>query len=106
MKYMVEYTIRHAGKTNEESRHDTSTLTTAFSKWKPDEGLKIHAFVSKLDANGGYILLEADDPKIVAAFSAKFAAWNDSTIIPVMEVADAVQIGEAARAWVANALSG
>jgi hypothetical protein len=105
MKYMIEYTIRHAGKTHEENRNDTQTLTTAFTKWKPEDGLTIHAFVSKLSNSGGYVLVEANDPKTVSSFVSKFLVWNDCEVVPVMEVADSVQIGEASRAWVANALS-
>ena len=28
--------------------------------------------------NGGYVLVEADDPSVVYSFVSKFTAWNES----------------------------
>ena len=52
VKYMIEYTVRNAGLTHDQNFANSEALLTAFGKWKPEEGLKVHAFVSNL-ANGG-----------------------------------------------------
>ena len=62
-------------------------------------------FLSNL-ATGGYVLVEADDPKVVQAFVGKFVYWNEITVVPVTEVADGVASGNAAIAWARGALTG
>ena len=59
MKYMIEYTIRNTGLTYEQNFAGAEALLTAFSKWKPEDGLSIHAFVSNVSGTGGYVLVEA-----------------------------------------------
>jgi hypothetical protein len=43
MKYMIEYIIRNTGLTHEQNFAGAEALLTAFSKWKPEDGLSIHA---------------------------------------------------------------
>ncbi len=106
MKYMSVYSLRQNSTSFEQYKNGSEALVKAFGKWKPDDGLKILAFVSKVDGRGGYILMETDDPKLVASFASKFLPWSDSEITAVIDIADAVQIGDAARDWVASALNG
>ena len=81
MKYMIEYTVRNSGLTYDQNFASSEALLNAFGKWKPEEGLNILAFVANL-ANGGYVLIEAGDPKVVAAFISKFNFWNDVKVVP------------------------
>lgn len=98
MKYMLEYTIRNTGLTYEQNFDSSEALLNAFSKWKPDDGLKVLAFVSTL-ANSGYVLVDANDPKIVGLFVQKFNFWNDVRVVPVIDVTEAVPIAQSALAW-------
>jgi Protein of unknown function (DUF3303) len=99
MKYMIEYSVRSAGLTHEQNFASTDALLAAFSKWKPEDGLTIHAFVSKVAVNGGYVLAEASDPKVIASFISKYNFWNDVNAVPVIDVSDAVPIGAASVDW-------
>src|ERR1700692_3168446 len=103
MKYMIEYTIRAAGLTHEESFAGTEALLNAFGKWKPEDGLTLHAFVSNLSGNGGYVLVAANDPKVIVTFVSKFNFWNDVKVVPVVEVGESVPIGAASLAWARSA---
>ncbi len=76
MKYMVKYSVRTAGLSQDQNLANQNALLTTFGKWEPEDGLTIHAFVSTLD-NNGYVLVEADDPKVVLSFVSKFICWND-----------------------------
>jgi Domain of unknown function (DUF3303) len=105
MKYMIEYEIRTAGLSYEQNLANQEALIKAFGKWTPEDGLTVHAFLSNL-ATGGYVLVEADDPKVVQAFVGKFVYWNEITVVPVTEVADGVASGNAAIAWARGALAG
>ena len=76
---------------------------TAFSKWKPEEGLKIDAFLAKVEGSGGYVSLEANDAKVVQSFVAKFTFWNDVKVVPVVDIADGIGNAQAAIAWASMA---
>jgi hypothetical protein len=103
MKYMIEYTIRSAGLTHDEGFAGSDALLTAFGKWKPEDGLTVHAFVGNLAGNGGYALVDANDPKVIVAFVSKFSFWNDVKVVPVIEVSESVTIAAASLAWARSA---
>ena len=103
MKYMLEYTIRTAGLAHDQNLAGAEALLTAFGKWKPEDGLTVHAFVSNLAGNGGYVLVDASDPKVIVAFASKFTFWNDVNIVPVVDVGEAVPINAAAITWARSA---
>jgi hypothetical protein len=87
MKYMIEYIIRNTGLTHEQNFEGAEALLTAFSKWKPEDGLSIHAFVS-------------------TAFVSKFNYWNDVDVVPVIDVSEAVAIAQSSLAWARSSSKG
>jgi Protein of unknown function (DUF3303) len=103
MKFVIEYRFRNDGLTYDQNLANTGALLTAFSKWKPEEGLKVHAFLGKVGGSGGYIFVEADDVKVVQAFVSKFVFWNEVTVVPVLDVGDSVANAHAALAWATQA---
>ena len=103
MKYMIEYSVRSAGLIHEQNFANSDALLAAFSKWKPEDGLVIHAFASKVAANGGYVLAEASDPKVIVSLVSKYIFWNDVNVVPVIDVGEAVPIATAARDWARSA---
>jgi hypothetical protein len=104
MKYMIEYSIRTAGLSHDQNLNNQEALLKAFGTWEPEEGLAIHAFVANLN-NGGYVLVEADDPNVVLSFVSKYFAWNDVDVVPVVDVADSVAVTSESLVW-ARAASG
>jgi hypothetical protein len=103
MKYMLEYTIRTGGLTYEQGFANSQALLNAFGKWKPEEGLTVHAFVSNLAGIGGYVLVETNDPKVVTSFVSKYNFWNDIDIVPVIDVGEVVPINAASLGWARTA---
>lgn len=103
MKYMIGYTIRAAGLTHDQNFTGSEGLLTAFGKWKPEDGLTVHAFLSNLAGNGGYVLVEAVDPKVIVAFVSKYNFWNDVNVVPVVDVGESVPIAAASLAWARSA---
>jgi len=77
MKYMIEYEIRTTGLSHDQNLANQAALLNAFGKWKPEEGLTVHAFVANLN-NGGYVLVEAADPGPVASFVSRATRWNSA----------------------------
>jgi hypothetical protein len=99
MKFMIEYLVRGAGLSFEQNMEGGQALLTAFSKWKPEDGLKVHAFVGKVSGLAGYVLVEADDAKAVQSFVSKFGFWNDVNVVPVADIGESVAISQASIAW-------
>jgi hypothetical protein len=91
MKYMIEWTVR---------------TQTTFSKWKPEKGLTVLAFVGNVAGRSGYVLVEASDPEIVASFATKFGYWNDIDVVPVIDIGDLVAISAPNIAWARAASKG
>jgi hypothetical protein len=103
LKYMIEYKIRAAGATHDQNFSSTEGLLNAFGKWKPEDGLTVQAFVSNLAGDGGYVLAEANDPKVIVAFVSKYNFWNDINVVPVLDVGETVPIAAASLAWAKSA---
>jgi hypothetical protein len=103
MKYMLEYTVRH-GLHYAQNLENSEALTLAFSKWKPENGLTVHAFVSNLVGDKGYALVETQDPKTITSFLSKFTYWNDIEAIPVVDVGEAVSVSAESRGWTRQAV--
>ena len=106
MKYMIEYSVRTAGLSYEENFANQQALLTAFGKWQPEDGMTVHAFVSHLNSDSGYVLVEADDPKVIASFVSKFVYWNDVNVVPVVDVQEIVQINTESLAWARSSSRG
>jgi Domain of unknown function (DUF3303)/Early transcription elongation factor of RNA pol II, NGN section len=104
MKYMIEYEVRTVGLSHDRNLANQDALLKAFAKWAPEDGLTVHAFVSNLN-NGGYVLVEAADPAVVYSFVSKFFYWNDTNVVPVVDVEEVVRIGTESLAWARAALS-
>jgi hypothetical protein len=102
MKYVIEYKIRH-GLNHEQNFGTADGLLTAFGKWKPEDGLNVQAFVSNLVGDAGYVLVEANDPKVVLSFVSKFTYWNDIVVNPVVDVGEVIPITAGSLAWARGA---
>jgi len=102
---MIEYSVRTAGLSHDQNFTNQEALLNAFGKWEPEAGLTVDAFVSHLNSDSGYVLVDADDPKVVASFVSKFICWNDVNVVPVVDVAEIVPINLESLAWARDASS-
>jgi hypothetical protein len=95
MKYLVSFTSRQGGSPTDIEAAEKRGMDV-FSKWTPPEGVTFHQFLSRIDARGGYAVVEADDPTLVAEGPAKFAPWFDFQVTPVLDMTQAIAIGQEA----------
>jgi hypothetical protein len=98
MKFLVSYTAREVG-TPDEAIKANRRLLEVFSKWQPEPSQNIQAFLNRLDGRGGYTIVETDDAAGLLLSSDEFSPWFNFEVIPVMDVADAVAVGERAMAF-------
>jgi hypothetical protein len=95
MKYHVTWTPRPGGSPAEAEVAQRRGLDV-FAKWSPPEGITFHQFLVRLDTQGGYAVVETDDPKLAAEGPAKFSPWFDFEVTPVLDMTDGLPIAEEA----------
>lgn len=87
MKYVVTWEPR-LSLTEETARRSLQV----FGQWTPHEGATFKEFLSRVDARGGFAVVETDDPSLILRDTALFGSFFDFSVYPVMEIADATAI--------------
>jgi hypothetical protein len=87
MKYVMAWTSRLSGS-GKENEDGVRRALAVFSQWQPPAGTTFHQFVGRLDAEGGFAVVETDDPTELAAATAKFAPFNVFQIYPVVDISE------------------
>jgi len=91
MKYVISWEFRP--NTTEEAQ---ARSLQVFSKWSPAEGATFVQFVGRVDGNGGFAVVETDDPALLARDTAIFGAFLDMRVYPVLDIEETARIaGEA-----------
>jgi hypothetical protein len=90
MKYVIAWTSRLTGSAKENEEAARRGLAV-FSKWTPPASTTIHQFVGRLDGEGGFAVMETDNPANLLDSAAKFTPFNQFQIYPVVDVAEWAQ---------------
>ena len=72
---------------------------TVFSKWSPSHPEHFQAFLGRVDGNGGFAVVETEDPSEIARDTAPFTPWFEFHVYPCLEIADTAAIGGEAVAF-------
>ena len=88
MKYVISWEARQTASEETQARG-----LQVFSKWSPSDGVTFHQFLGRVDAKGGYAVVETDDPALVAKDMSIFSAFFEMSVTPVLEIADIAAIG-------------
>src|SRR4051794_16689235 len=86
MKYVIEWKNR-PDVTLEQAKHQLAL----FQKWTPAAS-NIQQFVTRLDGNGGYSIVESDNPLDIMRDTGKFAAYLEFAVHPVVDIMDAAPV--------------
>ena len=97
MKYVVSWENRSG--IDEESG---ARLLQVFGKWAPSEGAEFVEFLSRVDGNGGFAVVETDNVSLIVKDTAPFQRWFEFTVHPVIEIGDAVAIDAEALQFLAS----
>lgn len=84
MKYVISWTNRD----NATTEPDTKRVLAIFSKWTPSEGSTFHQFLGRVDNNGGFAVVETDNPVNILQDVSKFEPWLRYEVIPVVDIQD------------------
>ena len=93
MKYVVQWTGRD-GASGAQSEEDAKRVLQLVSKWSPAPDATFHQFVARLDGEGGYAVVETDNPLAVMEGPAKFGTHLKFTVEPVVDIMESVQVGQ------------
>jgi hypothetical protein len=91
MKFLVSWRMRTGGSAADNEAAAKRGLAL-FEKWAPPEGTTFHQFLQRLDGEGGYAVVEADDPLTLAEAPAKFGTMFEFSIVPVADIMDVIAV--------------
>jgi hypothetical protein len=94
MLFATTYTTRGEG-----SEEAAKRVQQIYSQWKPPEGVEIKAFYSLADGSGGIVISEANSPAAMLEAISPFTPYLDYRVTPIVEIAEAVSIGQRVNAW-------
>jgi hypothetical protein len=89
VKYVITWRNRDAAV----SEQNIKRVLGVFSKWTPSEGATFHQFVGRLDNDGGFAVVETDNPMTILRDVAKFEPWLKYEVIPVVDIQDLAVAG-------------
>ncbi|HEY1634701.1 MAG TPA: DUF3303 family protein [Acidimicrobiales bacterium] len=95
MKYVVSWTPRQGGSAADNEASLKRGLDV-FSKWSPAAGATFHQFLGRVDGEGGFSVVETDDPRLILGDTAKFSPFFEFHVYPVVDITDVAQIGSEA----------
>jgi hypothetical protein len=101
MKYVMSWTSRLGGS-SKENEEDLRRALELFSKWQPPAGSTFHQFVGRIDGEGGFAVVETDDPAELLEGTAKFAPFNVFQLHPVVDMTDWAQAVQQGVDWRAS----
>ena len=93
MKYVLEWRIR-PGVGGHQGEADTRRAYELYSKWQPK--ITILEFVGRVDAEGGFMVCEADNPADILEGTSKLSPYVQYQCHPVVDVTDWIQTGQEA----------
>lgn len=92
-KYVIQWTDR--GNSDIASARRLSDL---FSKWQPSPSSTFHQFVERVDGQGGFAVVDSDNPADLLRDAALFSPWLVFEVYPVMDIMDAFAVQQDALA--------
>jgi hypothetical protein len=86
MKYVITWKPRSSSELSSQER--AQLFEQLGGEWAPVPGATIHQFVLRIDGEGGFAIIESDNPADVANTLFKFAPLVKYTAYPVIDFAD------------------
>jgi len=91
MKFIVTWTARDGGSGADNEASIKRNLQV-FGKWSPPQGDVFHQFLTRLDGEGGYAVVETDNPLNILDSAAKFSPWFKFEVIPVVDIMEGTPV--------------
>jgi len=89
MKFVVTWKPRLGGSAAE-NEASVARVLEVYSKWTPPADATFHQFVVRADGEGGFAVVEGDDPAGLALSIFKLFPYLEYGVHPVLDVEEAV----------------
>lgn len=93
MKYAMTW-MNRLGGSGQENEEGVRRSLELFSKWQPPSGTTFHQFVGRVDGEGGFAIVETDNPTELLTETLKFAPFNVFNVYPVVDMDDWAQAAQ------------
>lgn len=90
-KYVVSWTARSGGSAADNEAAVKRSLQV-FGKWSPPNGSTFHEFVQRIDGNGGYAVVETENPLNILGDAAKFGPFFEFKVDQVVDMMEAIPV--------------
>ena len=91
MKFVLSYTLRPGGSVQERVAGGEAAQKL-LTNWAPSDKATIREWVQRCDGNGGFVVVEQDDPAELYRDIGTWTPWLDFEVVPVMDIGDATPI--------------
>ncbi|MGO8871219.1 MAG: DUF3303 domain-containing protein [Acidimicrobiales bacterium] len=88
-KYLMSWKTR-AGGTAQQNHEDGKSVLAAFGKWEIPADQKYLEFLTRVDGEGGFAVIETDNQAGLLDGVSKFLTWLEFNIVPVVDIMDGV----------------
>lgn len=96
MKYVISWKPRPGGS-GTDNEVSTSRFSNLLKSWTPAKGTTIHQYVVRIDGEGGFAVIESDDPVGIAKTIFGFAPFFEYTAYPVVDGEEGVRAASEAE---------
>ena len=90
MKYLISWKTRFDGSAAE-NEASAARILEVYNKWAPEPDVTIHQFVLRIDGEGGFAVVESDNPAGSLRAVAIFSPFSEYTVYPVIDFAEGIQ---------------
>lgn len=91
MKFVVTWKVRDsAGRDGNEAA--AARVLELFGRWKPPDDETFHQFLGRLDGQGGYAVVETDNPRSLGEAAARFGPYLEFEAVPVVDLGEEVEL--------------
>ena len=95
MKFVLTYTTQKGG--SEADRHEAAKKAQQLlATWQPSDPATILQWLSRVDGNGGFSVIETDSAENILKDLATWSSFLDFQVYPVLDIGDATPVTQAA----------
>ena len=91
MLFVVTWKNR-SGASAVDNETTAARVLEVFAKWTPPSELTFHQFLGRLDATGGFAVVETANPDALSDAPAKFGTYLDFKIVPVNDIGETTRL--------------
>jgi hypothetical protein len=90
-KYLMSWKTRTGGSA-QQNHDDGKSVLAAFAKWQTPADQTWSEFLSRIDGEGGFAVIETNNQAGLLDGVSKFVTWLEFEIIPVVDIMDGVTV--------------